>query len=55
MKKKKGKVVTYRDYKTGKEFSKKTVQNFYKKKLGTKVEKIGKVYKVANNKYKEGV
>tara|TARA_Y100000401_G_scaffold48526_1_gene37706 strand:+ start:4368 stop:4535 length:168 start_codon:yes stop_codon:yes gene_type:complete len=54
MKKKKGKVVTYRDYKTGKKFSQKTMDNFYRKKTGPKIEKIGKVYKIANNKYKEG-
>jgi len=48
------KVVTFKDKKSGKEFSKKTIENFYKKQTGTKVEKIGKVYKIANNKYIEG-
>ena len=46
--------VTYKDKKSGKEFSKKTMENFYKKQTGKKIEKVGKVYKVANTKYKAG-
>jgi hypothetical protein len=46
--------VTYKDKKSGKVFSKKTMENFYKKQTGKKIEKVGKVYKVANTKYKAG-
>tara|TARA_R100000234_G_C4979733_1_gene170208 strand:- start:442 stop:594 length:153 start_codon:yes stop_codon:yes gene_type:complete len=47
--------VSYKDAKTGKPMSKKTVESFVKKHTKPKIKKEGIVYKVVNNKYKEGV
>ena len=46
--------ITYKDKKSGKKFSKKTMENFYKKQTGVKIEKVGSTYKVVKTKYKEG-
>ena len=45
------------DKKTGKPLSKKTVENYkpIKKLTKPKIEKVGKIYKIAKNEYKEGV
>ena len=48
---------TYKDKKSGKVLTKKTVENYkpIKKASAPKIEKVGKVYKIVKNNYKEGV
>jgi len=48
---------TYKDKKTGKPLSKKTVENYkpIKKLTSPKIKKVGKIYKIAKNNYKEGI
>ncbi len=47
--------VSYTDAKTGKPMTKKTVESFVRKHAKPKIKKEGLVYKVVNEKYKEGV
>ena len=45
--------ITYKDSK-GKPISKRDAEAKIKKYLKPKIEKVGKIYRIANNKYKAG-